>query len=156
MESQSIILKALIKKGAVEIKLTGRCMEPLLYRGDRAKIIRKQAYKKGAICLFVMPDKSIAVHRLVERGDTFLVMKGDRAKRYEIISEEDIIGEVISLKKANGVYWNKINPNFLSRKVVSFCSRQNMLNKKWPSIIPDMCARIIAFYAMTIRKTFFM
>lgn len=151
-----MIIKAqLSKNGKYEIKLTGRCMDPLLKSGDKAEVISCGKLKTGSIYLFKMGDGTFAVHRLIKNNGRHLMMKGDRTKRYEVIEKADIIGEVRRVKLEDNGAWHEMNRYSLTGYIAAMLSRQSMFDKTTTSVrkfISEICIRINIRYGILRRK----
>lgn len=152
---QGIAVKAKIKKNAkVELRLTGRCMDPLLCAGDIAEVIDAEEYCVGNLYLFTLANGALAVHRLVLINKDLLLMKGDRTQKYEIISKRDIIGVVNRVILKGKHNWCVITPGKVSKRVVPWASRQCMFDKHvtlYHKILYRICLRINIWYGYSKR-----
>lgn len=146
MDMKGLVIKAQISRnGKYVIELTGKCMDPLLNPGDKAEIISCSGLKTGRLYLFEMEDGNLAVHRLIKKDDNRLIMKGDRTKKYEVITEAEIIGQVEAVKRNDSDLWCRAERSALSGYITALLSRQSMYDKRNTSIrkvVSDICLQL--------------
>lgn len=78
--------------GYYDISLHGRCMEPLLQAGDKARVYPSGVICTGDIALLVLENGDVALHRIVQINENKIMTKGDFSGRVEIVGKSDIIG----------------------------------------------------------------
>lgn len=88
----SILKAKLSVDGKFVLKLRGRCMEPLLYEGDRVEVIPSGHPRIGEVALVLLDDDVLAVHRIVDSGPEFFITKGDYSGKTEIITKSRLLG----------------------------------------------------------------
>lgn len=111
MNVRNIALKAKINvEGQYAVVVQGKCMEPLLFAGDKVVLSHFDKLEIGDMYLFELPNGNLAVHRLIAKEKEFLFLKGDRSKCCEKVVYENFLGEVkwISFKEWDmSIEWNK-------------------------------------------------
>ena len=86
------------------VNITGHSMFPILNKKDVVVVKRSDIYQRGDIIVFDYGENVYIIHRILYCGrNSQYYCKGDNAFRIEIISEEDILGKVIFVKRDNGV-----------------------------------------------------
>ena len=101
-----LILKAKLKKnGFIEMVLSGKCMEPFLYAGDKSKIIKFDSCFIGDICLICLNDGSLALHRIIDIDNNDFITKGDFSGKAEHVAKENIIGKAIAFCLNDSQNW---------------------------------------------------
>lgn len=88
----SIVKAKLRAEGHFVLTLRGRCMEPLLFEGDRAAIEPCDNPQLGDLALVLLDGGELAVHRIVDSSSGFYVTKGDFSGRAERVVPSDILG----------------------------------------------------------------
>lgn len=150
------VLSVRIKRNEkITVKLIGRCMEPLLHEGDEVIITQPKSISIGKLYLFEMPGGDLGVHRLISKKTERLLMKGDRSKGYEEINENDIIGEVTSVKPQG--YMNFCDNNYFNFEgvFISYLSNKHKKNKHEDhenTYFRVICEKLIVLYGMLKRS----
>lgn len=102
---EAVLLRARMRaQGHVDVRLSGRCMEPLLVAGDWARVVPVADVSVGDICLVALPD-AVALHRLVWRDGAELVTKGDFSGRAERVTASDIVGVATAFRLVGSSHW---------------------------------------------------
>lgn len=117
-------LRAKIKRdGYLEFGLEGRCMEPLLVEGDKARIVERDKYVSGDICLIETTEGAVSLHRLIAVQGSLVASKGDRAGCCELVDESSILGVVESLCLKDSFGWAPFEQGFFSKQLSVLLSR---------------------------------
>lgn len=138
--------------------LQGRCMDPLLISGDLAKVTPTTHYSKGYLYLFELPDGDIAVHRLIDINDNYITMKGDRARSFEIVPYQNIIGVVSEVKLLDCESWSTIKQTHLTLKIISYISKKKAKDNRLKNenkldlLINKICSKFLASFSYSTRK----
>ena len=102
---EAALLRARMRaQGHVDVRLSGRCMEPLLVAGDWARVVPAEGVSVGDICLVALPC-AVALHRLVRSDGAELVTKGDFSGRAERVATSDVIGVAMAFRLAGSSHW---------------------------------------------------
>lgn len=158
MNTKSIALKARIKtEGEAVLSLQGRCMEPLLSEGDKAKVIPAVHYSKGYLYLFELPDGSLAVHRLVQKINKDVIMKGDRSRGFQRVSCQNILGVVSEIQLLDCELWRTMKLTLLKRLIISYVSKKSAKDKNFDEnrinkLMHKICFRLLSDYSYSVRK----
>lgn len=88
----AIIQARLRAQGYFILRLRGRCMEPLLFEGDRALIVPIDEVMVGILALVLLNDGSLALHRVVSVEPDAVTTKGDYAGKVERIAQSRLLG----------------------------------------------------------------
>lgn len=88
----AIIQARLRAQGYFILGLRGRCMEPLLFEGDRAFIMPIDEMMVGILALVLLNDGSLALHRVVAIEPDAVTTKGDYAGKVERIAQSRLFG----------------------------------------------------------------
>lgn len=159
MNTKNIALKARIsKEGKFILPLRGKCMDPLLIDGDTAKIIPATQYSIGYLYLFELPDGGLAVHRLIAKTDSCVIMKGDHMRCYQSISYQNILGVVSELKLLDCESWVPIKQTqlktiivtYISKKIAKDISHKN--HNKFKFLINEARFKALESVSCSIRK----
>lgn len=78
--------------GCCDICLRGRCMEPLLRAGDRARVYFRDEYHVGDIALIGFPGVGGVLHRVVKIEGNRITTKGDFSGKSEVVGRGEILG----------------------------------------------------------------
>jgi hypothetical protein len=90
------IIRAKVKSnGSCVISLNGRCMEPFLMSGDKARIVYSNQINIGDVVLIELQNGGGALHRVVEANGDIFRTKGDYSGKSELISSNNIIGVAV-------------------------------------------------------------
>jgi hypothetical protein len=131
MHTKNMALKARIgSNGQMTLPLQGRCMDPLLMAGDQVKIIPATHFSTGYLYLFELSDGSLAVHRLIDKTDTCVTMKGDRSRGFETVPFQNIIGEVSAVNLSGSENWRDIRNDKLTRIIAAHVSKKLAKDKR--------------------------
>lgn len=87
-----VIRAKLIADGHYDVALRGRCMEPLLCAGDVARIVSSERLRVGDIALIDLGNGAVALHRVVEEREDYLISKGDYSGKSELVLPCEVIG----------------------------------------------------------------
>lgn len=87
-----VIRAKLRVNGYYDILLKGRCMEPLLRLGDRARVYPKGDIRVGDIALLELKSGVNALHRIVRINGRAVTAKGDFSGKAEVVNIDDVIG----------------------------------------------------------------
>lgn len=83
MDGKAVIIKARLKKsGWAELRVKGRCMEPLLFENEIVKVVMAEEINVGDICLIYLSN----INPVISRGDLLIhrvVKKEKRALSYK-------------------------------------------------------------------------
>lgn len=102
---EAALLRARMRaQGHVDVRLSGRCMEPFLVAGDWARVVPAKDVSVGDICLVALPG-AVALHRLVRRDGAELVTKGDFSGRAERVATSDVIGVATAFRLVGSRRW---------------------------------------------------
>ena len=88
----AIVQARLRAQGYFVLGLRGRCMEPLLFEGDRALIRPIDEVMIGVLALVLLDDGSLALHRVVAIEPDAVTTKGDYAGKVERIAQSRLFG----------------------------------------------------------------
>jgi hypothetical protein len=159
MNTKNLVLKAHLKSvGEMGFPLRGRCMEPLLRAGDMARIIPVVNYVKGDIYLFELSSGELALHRLIGVFEDRLMMKGDRACRFEETTQSNIIGVLSEVKFMDSEVWIVVRIGLFQRALISRLSKFLINNrrkngpKKLKLLARIICKKTLLLYAGQVRK----
>jgi signal peptidase len=88
-------------KNPFKLRMRGSSMGPILHDGDTIVVCQKDGYSVGDILVYRYKENELLIHRLLKiEGDRYFC-KGDSAFRLEDISQEQIIGAVITKNDSN-------------------------------------------------------
>ena len=159
MNVKSTLLKArIMSEGEIILPLQGKCMSPLLMSGDKAKIIPITNYSKGKLYLFELIDGNLAVHRLIDKNDSCLTMKGDRSRGFEYIPYQNILGEVSEIKLLDHNSWISMQQNSLINIIILYLSKKlakdkNIKNEpKVDFILNKVYSKMLILFSYCIRS----
>ena len=95
------LMEILASGAVVPIVVTGSSMSPYLKHGrDTVRLIKPDSLKKGKILFFRRKSGEFILHRLRKiLPDGKLLMNGDAQSWCEIIDMDQVLGEVISLRR---------------------------------------------------------
>lgn len=88
--------------GCCVVSLRGRCMEPLLLAGDRARVYPVDNIRVGDVALLVLEGGDASLHRVVGVGEGRFVTKGDYSGKSETVNADDVIGVAKEFSLAGG------------------------------------------------------
>lgn len=91
-KAASIMAAKIMALGYAEVALSGRCMEPLLVAGDKARVEVCTDPMVGDLCLVALSDGILALHRVVSVNGMAVTCKGDYSGKAEVIRAECVIG----------------------------------------------------------------
>ena len=74
------------------LTLHGRCMEPLLFEGDRVCVEACESPLVGDLCLVALPDGTLALHRVISVEGGAITCKGDYSGKAEALPAGCVIG----------------------------------------------------------------
>jgi len=105
--NEIIIRKILTKKrdsnNEIKLNVSGVSMKPVFYEHDVITITPQEEYEIGDILVFTYNSGTVLTHRLLDiQGDTY-ICKGDNAFRVELITKDQIIGNVSTLERNGAV-----------------------------------------------------
>ena len=123
--SPAPVLRARVARdGAVEVSLSGRCMEPLLRAGDAALVVPAGRLRAGDIVLVELPGGVLALHRAVRLlPGGRLVSKGDFSGRAEELCVAAVVGRAAALRLAGSDGWAPYRQGPLSGRALCLLSR---------------------------------
>lgn len=99
---QAIIRARLRSEGHFDLVLQGRCMEPLLLAGDRARVVPVEEPRKGDLVLVLLDEETLALHRIVYLGFETAVTKGDYSSKAEDVRLANLLGAAKEFSLAGG------------------------------------------------------
>lgn len=79
-------------EGRFVLTLRGRCMEPLLFEGDRAVVLSAEHLQVGDLALVLLDGGLLAVHRIVGFEPNFYITKGDYSGKAERVGPLCVLG----------------------------------------------------------------
>lgn len=88
----SIVKAKLRAKGRFVLTLRGRCMEPLLFGGDRAAVFLSEHPQVGELALVLLDCDKLAIHRIVDSKPGLFITKGDYSGKAEKVTPSHILG----------------------------------------------------------------
>ena len=88
----SVVKAKLRAEGRFVLTLRGRCMEPLLFKGDRAAVFPYEHPQLGDLALILLDDDLLAVHRIVGFELGAFITKGDYSGKAEKVMQSRILG----------------------------------------------------------------
>lgn len=92
-----IIKEKLISGSEISIQVVGGSMRPFFIdRVTEVTLKQTPILRKGDICLFLLPNEKMVLHRLIQIKDDRLVMRGDAMVSKEFTSPSQVLGKVIS------------------------------------------------------------
>ena len=95
-ELSAILGEQLDKGGRVRLTVSGMSMYPMLRNGIDSVVLEKAAfYKKGDIPLYIRPDGSYILHRIVgKNGEEYTLCGDNQMDREEGVSRSRFIAKV--------------------------------------------------------------
>lgn len=161
MNTVSILLRATLKKKkTVIIKLTGRCMSPLLREGDEAEVVSAGKFSLGKLYLFELQSGDIAVHRLIGIFNEELLLKGDRSQGFDVVSRAAVIGEVKAVRLNGKSKWFELYRIESIQKLIATLSEKHMIDKNnykntfWSRCMRELSAICLIFYGYAVRTCY--
>ncbi|WP_064091673.1 signal peptidase I [Rossellomorea aquimaris] len=106
--SSTLLMEVMDKKGWMDLPAEGMSMYPLIHDGDQCRFVslKEQSLKKGDIILFQDASGKLVAHRFL-----YIKFFGNRVKYLfkgdtnticdEVISEEQMIGKLVKVRKEN-------------------------------------------------------
>lgn len=88
----SVVKAKLRAEGRIVLTLRGRCMEPLLFDGDRAAVFPYEHPQLGDLALILLDDDLLAVHRIMGFEFGNFITKGDYSGKAEKVMPSRILG----------------------------------------------------------------
>lgn len=88
----SVVKAKLRAEGRFVLTLRGRCMEPLLFEGDRAAVFPSEHPQLGDLALVLLGNDLLAVHRIVGFELGAFITKGDYSGKAEKVASSSILG----------------------------------------------------------------
>lgn len=140
----SLYIKLLIKKydllkNAVEkldylkIKVNGESMLPAISLNEIVAItkVSETDIKIGDILLYISTKYDLVLHRVVDRKNSMLVMKGDNENFIDTISLNKVIGKMVVQKKDKYFKYNqeKLFESMVDGWKISLIIKNNELEK---------------------------
>jgi hypothetical protein len=91
------IIKEKLDSGSeISIQVVGSSMRPFFIdRVTEVTLKQTPTLRKGDICLFLLPNQKMVLHRLIQIKEDHLVMRGDALVSKEFITPSQVLGKVI-------------------------------------------------------------
>ena len=116
----SVVKAKLRAEGHFVLTLRGRCMEPLLFAGDRVRVEACEDPSVGDLCLVILPDGALALHRVVSVSGGATACKGDYSGKAESLGPGCVIGRAVSfMPDGLGVWVRWSQGDAYRREIVS-------------------------------------
>lgn len=101
-------LRSFARKEPIEVRVRGRCMEPLLAEGTRVRVAPARLYWPGDVLVFQAPDGGLLAHRLLgcrrHGGAWALVTRGDSCSTHDSpVPPSRVVGRVLGVPAPPGV-----------------------------------------------------
>jgi hypothetical protein len=98
-------LREMAREGAVEVRVRGDCMAPLLADGERVRVAAARAYWPGDVVVFRAADGRLLAHRLLgyrpHAGSLALVTRGDACAVHDApVPPAAVLGRIEAVRPA--------------------------------------------------------
>jgi signal peptidase I len=95
-------LRRFAREEPIEVRVRGRCMEPLLAEGSRVQVAPARVYWPGDVLVFRAPDGGLLAHRLLgcrrHGGAWALVTRGDSCSTHDSpVPPARVVGRVLGV-----------------------------------------------------------
>ena len=95
-------LRRFAREEPVEVRVRGRCMEPLLADGSRVRVAPARIYWPGDVLVFQAPEGGLLAHRLLgcrrHGGAWALVTRGDSCSMHDSpVPPARVVGRVLGV-----------------------------------------------------------